>query len=145
MQGDPLEVAAVGPARRLAAAALAGLVRRELADELALARRAEAARVADLVDAPVVAVEAEDDRADGPLLLARAPAHDDGVERPHPLDLHHPRALAEAVRARQLLRHDALLLAQPALRLRGRVHHRRELETADRLEDRAPLLVGPLQ
>src|SRR3954467_7300798 len=35
-QRDPLQVATVGPARRLAAAALAGLVGRELGDELAL-------------------------------------------------------------------------------------------------------------
>src|SRR5919112_5084123 len=60
-QRDPFEVAAVRPARRLAAAALAGLVGRQLADELALARLAEAAAVPDLVDAPILAVEAEDD------------------------------------------------------------------------------------
>src|SRR4051812_16255505 len=47
-QRDPFEVAAVRPARRLARAALARLVRRERVDQRLLLRGAEAGRVADL-------------------------------------------------------------------------------------------------
>ena len=64
-QRDPLEVAVGGPAARLAAAALAGLVGRELAEQLALARGGEGRAVADGAQAAVGLVEAEDQRADG--------------------------------------------------------------------------------
>src|ERR687897_2678166 len=46
-QLDPLEVAVVGPAARVAHAALAGLVGLELLDQLALAFRAQARGVPD--------------------------------------------------------------------------------------------------
>ncbi len=52
-QGDPFELASLGPAAGLAAAALAGLVRRQEVDELALLLGREAAGVPDLAQAPV--------------------------------------------------------------------------------------------
>ena len=79
--------------------ALAGLVGLQEADELALLLLGEAAGVPDLAQPPVGRVQAEDQRADRVLRLARAPAHDHGVDRAHALDLHHARALARAGRA----------------------------------------------
>src|SRR3954447_4959504 len=81
---------------RLPHAAPARLVPGEAPRQLALLGGAEARRVAHLVE-PVVVVQAEDERADRALLLARPPAHDHGVDRPHALDLHHADALARAV------------------------------------------------
>src|SRR5439155_20163706 len=85
-QGDPFEVAPLGPAAGLAAPALAGLVGREDVDQPALLLGGEAARVPDLVQA-VAVVEAEDQRSHGALGLARAPAEYHGVDGPHALDL----------------------------------------------------------
>ena len=73
-QLDPLEVAVAGPAAGVARAALAGLVGRELVDQLALLLGLEARGVADHAQLAVLVVEAEDERADRALLLARAPA-----------------------------------------------------------------------
>src|SRR3954454_22382342 len=60
-QRDPLEVAPLRPARRLAGPALAGLVRRQLGRQLALLLGREAGRVADLAQLALGAVEAEDE------------------------------------------------------------------------------------
>src|SRR6266508_1534344 len=79
----------VAPALDLCAvpdAPVRDVVEGELDDELALLLRRKAARVPDLAQALAV-VEAEDDRADRPLGLARAPAEDDRVDRAHALDL----------------------------------------------------------
>lgn len=141
-QRDPLQVAAGGPARRVAAAALTGLVRRELGDELALALGGEAAGMADLAQAPGLLVEAEDDRADRALLLARPPAHHDGIDRAHALDLDHALARAGQVRARKLLGDHALLVAKPVLRLGGAVDDGRQLDPPDRLQRGLALLIG---
>src|SRR4051794_9265479 len=97
-QLDPLELALVVPATRVAVAALPGLVRRELGRQLALLLDVEAGRVADRAQLAVGLVKAEDQRADRALLLARAPAHDHGVDRAHALDLAHAHALARAIR-----------------------------------------------
>ena len=66
---------------------------------------------------PVVVVEAEDQRADGVLLLAGAPAHHDRVDRAHALDLRHALALARQVRRVLALGDHALGALQPRLRL----------------------------
>src|SRR3954451_23553008 len=97
-QLDPRELAPLRPARRLAAAALARLIRLERRDQLALLLGPEAARVADLAQVAGVVVEAEDQGAHGVLGLAGARAHDDGVDGAHALDLDHPGALAGAIR-----------------------------------------------
>ena len=135
-----------GPAAGLAAAALAGLVRRQEVDELALLLGREAAGVPDLAQAAAV-VEAEDERADGALGLARAPAHDDGVDGAHALDLDHARALAGQVGRRGLLGDDALGLVQPVLGI-GRGAHdvgQRDRRLDVRLERGAALVVGALE
>src|SRR5262245_35083490 len=65
-QADPLEIAVGRPAARLGRAALAGFVRPQPADQVALLLGPEARGMAD--DAQVVAVvEAEDQRAHGAL------------------------------------------------------------------------------
>src|SRR5690242_11175845 len=89
-QLDPLELALGGPAAGVAAAALAGLVRGELGRQLALLGGVEARAVADRARVVGPVVEAEDERADRALLLAGPPAHHDGVDRAHALDLAHP-------------------------------------------------------
>ena len=70
------------------------------------------------VQLAVGVVQAQDQRADRSRLLARPVADDDRVDRPHPLDLDHPLALAGPVRGAQLLGDDALAAGQPRL---GRV------------------------
>ena len=74
-------------------AALAGLIRREPVDERALLGGAQTRGVPDDAQPAGLVVEAEDQRADGALLLAGPVADDDGVDRAHPLDLDHPDAL----------------------------------------------------
>ena len=98
------------------------------ADELALLLGREAARVADLAQTAVLAVEAEDERADRVLGLARPPAEDDRVDRPDALDLDHPDALAGLVGRAGLLGDHALGVLQPVLGLLGGAHDRRELD-----------------
>src|SRR5829696_9382046 len=95
-QRDPLELALAVPPARVAHAALARLIRRERPRQLPLLLGLEAGGVADDAELAGVVVEAEDQRADRPLLLAGAPADDDRVDRADALDLHHPDALAGA-------------------------------------------------
>src|SRR4029079_11752906 len=98
-------------------AALAGLVGRELLDQVALLLGLQAGAVPDHAqEAPPVG-EAEDERADRALLLARAPAAHDRVDRAHALDLHHPRPLAGAVGGGERLGDDSLGGVQPRLGL----------------------------
>src|SRR5215210_8471011 len=104
---DPLELALVVPAARIAHAALPGLVGRQPRGQLALLGGLEAGRVADHAQVPLIVVEAEDQRAERALLLAGAPADDHGVDRPDALDLHHADALAGAVARVLALRDDA--------------------------------------
>src|SRR4051812_24283838 len=96
-QVDPFELAGVVPARRVAHAALAGLVGGELGGQLALLGGLEAGRVADDAELAVGVVQAEDQGADGALLFARAPAHDDRVDRADALDLGHADPLSGLV------------------------------------------------
>src|SRR5439155_11723437 len=124
---DPLELAPVGPARRLAGSALARLVGLQPLDERALLARGEAAGVPDLAQLAAGVVEPEDDRADGPLALARPPPDDDAVDRPDALDLDHARALSRAVGAVELLGDHALGLAQPRLGVVALAGARRQL------------------
>ncbi len=103
--------------------------------------------MADAVQLAVLAVEAEDQRADGPLGLPRPPAHDDRVDRADPLDLHHADALAGPVRGRRLLGDDALRIVQPVL-ASAASDDGREIEggwRARRLERGAALVVGQLE
>ena len=144
-EADPLEVAAGRPPRGLARPALAGLVRRERGDELALLAGREARGVADLAQTAVLAVEAQDERPERALGLARAPAHDDRVDRPDALDLDHADPLARAVGGAGLLGDHALLLVQPALGLGGAADDRGQLEALERLERGAALEVGQLE
>src|SRR5215204_1483635 len=80
-QDHALELALAVPAARLAREALARLVGAEEGGELALLLGGEAGGVADLAQAPGVVVEGEVEGADRALLLAGAPAPDDGVDR----------------------------------------------------------------
>src|SRR5215207_1769585 len=141
---DPFELTALRPAARLAAAALARLVRSEEVDELALLLGGEAAGVPDLAQASVLVVEPEDERAHGALGLARAPADHDCVDGAHALDLDHARALSGLVRRAGFLGDDPLGLAQPVLGLGRAVDDRRQLDRGvdERLERRAALEVG---
>ena len=125
--------------RRVRRAALAGLVRRQPVDELALLLRAEPARVPDAVDLAVLVVQAEDERADRPLRLAGPPAEDDRVDRPDPLDLHHARALAGLVGRVALLGDDALGVAAASPRRRpGRARRGSARTSARRARPRTP-------
>src|SRR5206468_1494216 len=117
-----------GPAARVAAPALAGLVRRELGRQLALLLRVEARAVADRPRVVGTVVEAEDERADRPLLLAGPPAHNDRVDRAHALDLAHPDPLARAVARAGFLGYHALAAAQPRLGLGAVGRARREVD-----------------
>ncbi len=89
-------------------------------------------------------VEAEDDRTDGPRLLSRAPAHHDGVDRAHALDLDHARTFTGAVGRIPFLGDHALGLVQPALGVGSLADHRRELDGRrdQRLQRGAALPVG---
>src|SRR5215212_1598305 len=78
-QLDPLELALVVPAARVAHAALPGLVLREPRRQLPLLGGLEAGRVADDAQPARIVVEAEDQRAERALLLARSPADDHRV------------------------------------------------------------------
>src|SRR3954471_20776609 len=145
-QADPFEVAAGRPARGAAGAALAGLVGRQASRQLALLLGAEAAGVADLAQPAVGLVEPQDDRAERPVGLARPPAQDDGVDRPHALDLDHAGALTGPVRGFGLHGDDALLGRQPAACVLRGPDDRRQLDAGQRglLERLAPLAVGQL-
>ena len=97
---------------------------------------------------PSGVVEPEDERADRALRLARAPAHDDGVDRAHALDLHH----AHAARRGGTGASGSLAITPSAScshcsRLAGGADHRRQVDRAvdARLERRAALVVGQLQ
>ena len=118
-QRDPLEVTVGRPAAGVGGAALAGLIGRQRVDQLALLLRLQARGVADDAQLALAVVEAEDQRADRALLLARAPADDDGVDRPQALDLDHPLALARQVRGVEALGDHALAALQPRLGLGG--------------------------
>src|SRR5271163_3652099 len=87
-QPAPLELAPLGPAARLAASPIAGLVRGEETDEPALLGRLQPRAVTDDAQLAVV-VQAEDEGADGVGLLPGAPADDHAVDRAHAFDLHH--------------------------------------------------------
>ena len=123
---DPLEVLLALPAAGIAVAPLAGLVRRELAHERPLLGGLQPRGVPDPAQLAGVVVEPEDQRADRARLLAGAVPDDDGIDRPHPLDLHHPGALAGAVGRPDVLGHDALATAQPRLGFLGRGRQRRQ-------------------
>ena len=128
-QVDPLEVAVGRPAAGVGRAALAGRVRLEDRDQLALLLGLQAGGVAD--DPQLLAVVgAEDQRADGALLLAGAPADDHQVGGPHPLDLDHALALAGPVGRVELLGDHALAALQPGLGLGGILGERRQLDAA---------------
>src|SRR3954454_486159 len=146
-QLDPLEVAPVRPAARLAGSALSRLVPREGLDQLALLLRLQPGGMPDHPQLPVGVVEAEDERADGALLLARTPAADDGVDRAHALDLHHARPLARPVGRVELLGDHALGAAQPRLGVLARVRAWSEVDRRvdDLLEHAAALGVGALE
>src|SRR5579863_1777295 len=94
---DPFELAVGGPAARLTAAASAGLKRRQLSAQLALALRREGRAVADRSKRSAGLVEPEDDRTDRLRLNARPVAHHDAVERAQALDLDHRRPLSRGV------------------------------------------------
>src|SRR6185312_9883937 len=146
-QLDPLEVAPLAPAAGLARAALAGLVGRELLDQVALLLSLQARAVPDHAQVAALVVEAEDERADRALLLARAPAAHDRVDRAHTLDLHHPRPLAGAVGGGELLGDDALGAVQPGLGLLALARTGGQVDRLlhEVLEDGAPLLVRDLE
>src|SRR6188768_2813760 len=117
-QRHPLEVAAAGPAAWLGGATLACLQGFEQSTQAAFGLVAEAGDVADGAQLAAV-VEAEDQGADGALLLARAPAHHHAVDRALALHLRHPFALAGDVEGVELLGHRSLGAPQPFLRLVG--------------------------
>ena len=77
----------------------------QLVDELAAERRREAAGHPDVVEHPVVVVEAEEQRADPAAVLVGAVAGDDAVGGPLVLDLHHG-PLPGAVRVVEALADD---------------------------------------
>src|SRR3954454_6996188 len=85
-----------------------------------------------VADRPELAllVEAEDQRADRALVLAGPPAHDDAVDRPHPLYLHHALALAGPIDGTDLLRDHALPAQQEGLSARRGLVERRDLDRA---------------
>src|SRR5215211_2705818 len=103
------------PAARLSGAALTRSVGLELPEQLALLLGLESGRVADDVQAAVVVIQPQDQRADRPLLLAEAERRDDRVSRADPLDLHHPLALARLIRGVEDLRDHALRRAREPL------------------------------
>src|SRR5262249_4948615 len=140
-QLDPFELAPGAPAARLAGAPPAGLEPGEHRRKLALLLRAEAGAVADDVELAGLVVEPEDEGADGALVLARPPADDHAVDRPHPLDLRHPAPLAGQVRRGGLLRDDPLTLVEPLLRVGSISGERGERDPAlgEELEPAAPL------
>ena len=117
-QLHPFELAVRAPAARLAAAALAGLVRRQLAAQRALARGGEGRAVPDRAQRAVGLVEPEDQRADAVRLDARAEADHDAVDRAQPLDLDHRRALARRVGGVEALGDHALGLLRASARPR---------------------------
>ena len=140
-QLDPLQLPPPGPAARLGGARFARLQRRKHRPHAAFGRGAEAGDMADRAQLAAV-VEAEDQRADRPLLFARPPAHHHAVDRPLPLYLRHPLAFAGDVGGTKILRHHALDRAQPLLRLRLVRGERGQLEAGlggNPLQPLAPL------
>src|SRR3954453_14903385 len=83
--------------------------RRELFDQLLALRRGERRRHADVLQAPVIVVEAEEERADhrAGTVLVPAEAGDDAIGGARMFDLDH-RPLARAVRRVEALRHHAV-------------------------------------
>src|SRR3954469_5675649 len=69
---DPFQLAVAGPAGRVAHPSLAGLVRGQARRKLSLLLRREPGGVADRAQDAGRLVQPQDERADGPLLLARA-------------------------------------------------------------------------
>src|ERR1700739_2051158 len=102
---DPLQLLLALPAARIPVAAMAGLIGGPPLGARALLR------CASRVPRPVV--EAGEERADRPLLLARPISGDDGVDRADALDLDHALALARTVWGPEVLGDDALAAAQP--------------------------------
>ncbi len=84
--------------------------------------------VADGPQLARVVVEAQDQRADRALLLARPPAHHDRVDRADALDLAHAHALAGRVRRVLALGDHALGAVQPRLGLGGVLGGRGEVD-----------------
>ena len=129
-QRDPLELLLVLPAARVAVAALTRRKRREPLDQLTLLGGAQTRGVPDDPQRAGFVVEAEDQRADGPRLLARPVADDHGVDRPNELDLDHAGALAGPIGSAEVLGDDPLPLAQPG---RGLLRIERQRRQADGL------------
>src|SRR6202035_2213558 len=75
-QPDPLHFLLGLPPRRVAVSTVPGLVRPELGQQALLLRRRDPRGVPDDVELAVVVVEPQDQRADGPGLLARTVAGD---------------------------------------------------------------------
>src|SRR3954454_23349291 len=93
-QSFPYELLIRFPAARLARSPLAGAMRLEQVDQLALLLRLEPGCVPNDVELAVVAVHAEDERAHRALLLAEPERGHDRVGGPDALDLDHADALA---------------------------------------------------
>src|SRR5205823_116231 len=155
-QRDPLQIPAGAPATRIAAAALAGLERRQEADEAALLASGETRAVPHHARRRAgggILVQAEDQRPHGVRHLAGAPPHDDRVDRAHAPDLRHPGTLAGPVGGRALLGDRPLGPRQPPARVArvgGGLHQldRRRAKAVAReqpLERRAPLTEGTLE
>ena len=90
-----------------------------MAGRVALLGGLEAGGVADDAELAVFVGEGEDERADGALLLAGAPADDDRVDRADALDLGHADALAGLVGRVLALGDHALAVLEPGLGLGG--------------------------
>src|SRR5205823_9121251 len=116
-QLDPLELLLALPPAGIAVPTLAGLVWREPLHQRPLLGGAQPGGVADDVQLPGLVVQAEDQRADRPLLLSGSVADHDGVDPPDALDLDHPSSLPGPIGRVELLRHPPLAAAEPPLGL----------------------------
>ena len=114
-QSLPYEFLVGLPAARLTGSALVGAIRLQQLDQLPLLARLEAGGVSHHVQLAIVAVQAQDERADRALLLAEAEGGHHRIRRADALDLDHPGALARQVRRASFLRHDALRQASEPL------------------------------
>jgi len=146
-QLDPFQVLLALPAAGVAVAAGAGLIRRQPVDERAFLGRPQARGVPDDMQLPGGVIQAEDQRADRPLLLAGPVADHDGVDRAHALDLDHPGALARPVGGVAVLGHHPLAMGEPRLGLVWIQGHRGQPDSDRRqlLEALATLRVGQLE